>query len=360
MSVVIKEVNQASQQAWERYVSTHPQGTLFHTLTWRDAVQETFGHDSLYLSAWRDETLVGVFPLMRVRSRLAGTVLVSVPYGVYGGTLADDDEAHTALLDRAQHLADRWQAQWIDIRSMEPQWPHLPVVRRYVTFRKHLPDDPGQVLKELPRKARAAARQARERYKLQVSFDDAHLDTVWSLYSQSMRRVASPNYPHKFFRLLIERTVEGTDDRTLDADSHREGHLVQLISYRGRPIAGLISFIYRDTLMPYFAGCDERFEKVHPNNFLYLTAMEHGIRIGCQEFDFGRTRIDNVGPYNFKRFQGFEPTPLHYQYYVPTGGRVPDLHPGNRKLDVARRLWPKLPLSVTRPLGAWLAKSIPG
>ena len=88
--------------------------------------------------------------------------------------------------------------------------------------------------------------------------------------------------------------------------------------------------------------------------------MERGVRIGCREFDFGRSRVDNAGPYNFKRYQGFEPTPLQYQYYVPQGGRTPDLHPGNRKLDMARRLWPKLPLSVTRPLGAWLAKSIPG
>ena len=99
---------------------------------------------------------------------------------------------------------------------------------------------------------------------------------------------------------------------------------------------------------------------MHPNNFLYLTAMERGVQIGCREFDFGRSRVDNAGPYNFKRYQGFEPTPLQYQYYVPRGGRMPDLHPGNRKLDMARRLWPRLPLSVTRPLGAWLAKSIPG
>jgi len=360
MSVYVREVDQACGQAWENYAARHPKGTLFHTLVWGDAVQEAFGHESLHLTARRGETLAGIFPLMRVRSRLAGTVLVSVPYGVYGGTLADDDEAHTALLDHAQRLADRLRAQWIDIRSIEPQWPHLPVVRRYVTFRKRLPDDPGQVLSELPRKARAAARQARDRYGLQVSFDDAHLETVWSLYSQSMRRVASPNYPLDFFRLLIERTAEGTEGRAGDSDRPRPGHLVQLVSYRGRPIAGLISFIYRDTLMPYFAGCDERFEKVHPNNFLYLSAMERGVQIGCREFDFGRSRVDNAGPYNFKRYQGFEPTPLQYQYYVPRGGRMPNLHPGNRKLDMARRLWPKLPLSLTRPLGAWLAKSIPG
>ncbi len=366
MSVEVAELKERSgrgltepaETAWSSYVQTHPAATFFHTLTWRDAVTAAFGHESRYLLAFRESRVAGVFPLTRVSSRLAGTILVSVPYAVYGGTLADDREVHRALLVYAQELADRLKAQWLDIRSREPQWPELPVVRRYVTFRKALPADPADVLSSLPRKARAAARQARERYRLTVEFDDRHLGAVWRLYSQNMRRLASPNYPARFFEALIERTSSPGTEKLGPGGQPR--HLVQLILRQNRPIAGLVSFIHRGVLMPYFSGCDARFEKYHPNNFMYLTAMEEGVRLGCREFDFGRTRIDNEGPYNFKRFQGFEPTPLHYQYYVPDGGCAPNLNPGNPKLQLARRLWPRLPLAVTRPLGAWLTKSIPG
>lgn len=354
MTVEISRINARLAQRCQAYVDRHPKATFFHTDIWREAVTEAFGHDDCSLSAWRDGQVVGMLPLMRIVSRLAGTLLVSVPYAIYGGALSDDAEASTALLDHARRLADRMRAQWMDIRSIEPQWPDLPVLSRYVTFRKQLPDDPGRVLQELPRKARAAARQARERFGLQASFDVEQLPTIWELYSQSMRRLASPNYPVEFFRALVERTKPATSGDSGPA------HVVQIIRHQGRPIAGLLSFVYRGTLLPYFAGCDERFEKYHPNNFLYLTAMEKGAELGCREFDFGRSRIDNAGAYNFKRFQGFEPTPLHYQYYVPRGGHAPDLHPGNPKLALARRLWPRLPLAVTRPLGAWLAKSIPG
>ena len=356
MGIVIRQLEPQHATEWSAYVDRHPEGTFFHTLIWRDAVTEAFGHESLYLTAWRDGRLVWVFPLVVVSSHLAGTILVSIPYAVYGGTLADDAEVHQALLARAQHLARRRHANWVDIRSRTAQWADLPVLERYVTFRKELPDNPADVLANLPRKARAAARQAREKFGLTVSFDDADLGTVWSLYSQNMRRVASPNYPPSFFR----RLVEGSQRMGAGAATDRPGHLVQVIRYQDQPIAGLLSFVYRGTLMPYFAGCDERYEKYHPNNFMYLTAMEQGVELGCREFDFGRTRLDNSGPYNFKRFQGFEPTPLQYQYYVPAGGRTPDLHPGNPRLALARRVWPRLPLAVTRPLGAWLAKSIPG
>ncbi len=357
MSLTVRELGSSDEAAWESYVAGHARGTLFHSLTWRDAVQEAFGHEGHYLCAWRGDQLAGVFPLTRVNSRLAGNILVSVPYAVYGGALADDREALVALLNASRELAIEVKAQWIDIRSREMQWSELPVVRRYVTFQKALPASADEVLGHLPRKARAAARAAREKYGLIAEFDVQHLEEVWRLYSLNMRRLASPNYPARFFRALIERTGSaGVYPRRVDAPAH----VVQLVRHRGRPIAGLISFLYRGTLMPYFSGCDDRFQKYHPNNFLYLTAMEEGVRLGAGTFDFGRTRIDNQGPYDFKRFQGFEPTPLHYQYYVPEGGRAPDLHPGNPRVSLARRIWPRLPLAVTRPLGAWISKSIPG
>jgi hypothetical protein len=377
MLVRVTELDGSTAGRWDDYVARHPEATFFHTLIWRDAVAEAFGHSSHYLLAWRADRVVGVFPLTRVDSRLAGTLLVSVPYAVYGGTLADDDQTHDALLDAAMELAARMRAQWLDVRSIHARWPRLPVLDRYVTFRKPLPDDPDRVLAEMPRKARAAARQARERYGLVSRFGDQLLDAVWGLYSQSMRRLASPNYPIRFFRALLERSAlsppKGTRTKTgarrqEPEDSSRvgpsrasgPGHVVQVVEHQGRPIAGLVSFIYRDTMLPYFAGCDERFEKYHPNHVMYLAAMEKGVELGCREFDFGRTRVDNQGSYDFKRFQGFEPTPLQYQYFVPEGGRAPDLTPSNPGLQLGRRVWPRLPLAVTRPLGAWLAKSIPG
>lgn len=356
MSVVVRELQREDEAAWASYIASHPQGTFFHSLTWRDAVQDAFGHESRYLTAWRDEQLVGVFPLACVSSRIAGTILVSVPYAVYGGSLADDAEAHAELLDEVKRIAHDVKAQWVDIRSQQVQWPDLPVVKRYVTFQKALPDDPDAVLGQLPRKARAAARQAREKFELTADFDPSRLREVWRLYSLSMRRLASPNYPARFFQALIDRTEHASYPRSADG----VGHVVQLVLRQGQPIAGLISFLHRGTMIPYFSGCDDRYQMYHPNNFLYLSAMEEGVRLGARSFDFGRTRIDNEGPYNFKRFQGFEPTPLNYQYYVPSGGKAPDLHPGNPRLSLARRIWPRLPLAVTRPLGAWIAKSIPG
>ena len=87
---------------------------------------------------------------------------------------------------------------------------------------------------------------------------------------------------------------------------------------------------------------------------------ERAVRSGLRRFDFGRSRAANKGPVGFKKNQGFKPQPLGYQRYVPPGQTAPNLSPANPRFALARRVWQRLPLPVTRALGARLAGSLPG
>ncbi len=346
MSTTIESLAPEDRPHWEAYVRAARDGTFYHTLAWRDAVESAFGHEPHYLIARHEGRIVGVLPLFLVRSWIAGRLLVSVPYAVYGGAIHDDEEAATALLERAKDLADELSARCIDLRSFRAAWPDLPVVDRYVTFRKALPERVEDVLASLPRKARAAARNGRNKHGLTVEFGDHLVETVWDLYARSMKRLASPNYPIAFFRGLMDNTPKE--------------HVVSLVRYQGRPAAGLVTFLYKDIVLPYFSGCEASLDRYGINNVLYLSIMEWGVEHGYREFDFGRTRKENYGPYDFKRHQGFEPEPLEYQVYVPPGRQAPELTPGKGKFALAQRIYGRLPLMVTKRLGAWLARSVPG
>ncbi len=229
---------------------------------------------------------------------------------------------------------------------MEAADPTLPVRGGYATFRRILPRGESELETFLPRKARAAARKAIERHALSTEFGMSHLDVIWQLYARSMRRLGSVNYPKRFFSAL--------------AANFESGLIVQVVRQAGRPVAGLISFRHRDEFMPYFVGFDERVELYGLSQYLYLESMRWAVRNGCRVYDFGRSRVDNRGAYEFKRLCGFEPRPLGYQVYVPGGREAPDLSAGSAKWRMARQAWKYLPLAVARPLGAWLSKSIPG
>jgi len=343
--------------AWDRFVRTHAGGTPFHLTAWLESVRDVFGHEPFGLVAWRGERVVGVLPLFLVRSRLGGAMLVSVPYAVAGGMLADDEAARGALWTEALKVANDARVGVIDLRCVSDRvgprtdsrgWDGWRLIEpaEHVTFERELPAAVEDVAGWLPRKARAAARNGEEKHGLVAEFGRQHLPIVWRLYCRSMRRLGSISYPYDFFDQLVER---------FSRDAH-----VQIVRRGAQVVGGLVSFRFGDTFLPYFAGCDERFNHWQTNNVLYLAAMRRAVEVGCRVFDFGRTRVDNRGSYDFKRFHGFEPTPLAYQRWVRGRNAAPALSANAAKFRLARRIWPKLPQAVCVRLSAVLARHIPG
>jgi len=339
-------LDSVARHAWADYVTRAPAGTLFHHPDWCECVAAAFRHQPLHLLARRGGATVGVLPLLGVRSLLAGELLVSVPYGTYGGILAEDAEARAGLAAAAVRLTHARGARLLELRSAVGGLAGWVDDRRYVVFTRRLPSRVEELETYLPRKARAAARQARRREGLTVRHDAGLLRLTWGLYARSMRRLGSLNYPYRFFEKLVE---------TLGPRAW-----VTVVWKGARPVAGLLSFVFRDRVYPYFVGVDERRRCTGATNLLYLSVMERAVGEGLRWFDFGRSRRDNVGAFDFKRNQGFEPQPLGYQRYVPPGATLPDLSPGNPRYARLRRVWTRLPLALTRPLGAWLSASIPG
>lgn len=345
-AVRISVLTDEDRAAWDGYVRCHNHGTLFHTLAWRDAVAGAFGHEAYYLVAQSNGSVVGVLPAFLVASRILGRMMVSVPYGVAGGVLADDDEVARQLLERLKELAERARCGFIDLRSERAVHADLAVLDRYVGFERALPARVEDVLGWLPRKARAAARNARDKYGLSVDYDAGHLLTVWRLYAQSMRRLGSLTYPYRFFASLADRLPRN--------------HWVCVVRRDGRAIAGLVTFLYGHRVMPYFYGAMEEARRFDAGNLIYLSVMERAVAAGYRVFDFGRSRVKNTGSMNFKRFCGFEPRALEYQYYCAPGVGVPDTSPTSRRYALARRVWPALPLFITRALGSALSRHVPG
>lgn len=332
--------------AWGRYVDGRNDASFFHHPDWSLTVEKIFGHRPRHLRATRNGQIVGVLPLVEVQSLFGGRLWVSVPYGTYGGILADDDEAATALANETMRLAEECDARLVDLRSARATAPGFEPVPGYLGFTRDLPLHPNEVSASLPKRARAAARHARDRDGVTVQHDAKLLKIVWQLYCRSMRRIASINYPYKFFVQLAERF----SDRAWVT-----------VAWKGeQPVCGTFSLVFRDTVMPYILGADERIRCDGAANLLYWSVMERAVRSGLHRFDYGRSRADNKGAVGFKKNQGFTPHELQYQRFVPAGRKAPDLKPSNPKFALARRMWPRLPLSMTKVLGARLSRSIPG
>lgn len=353
----VRELLPGEDARWDSYVSRHPLGTFFHRTGWARTVAEQFRHQPHHLVVEQGRRWLGVLPLFLTRSLFLGRNLVSMPYAVYGGVLADDERAQQALIAQATQLGRELGVGYVELRHLEARAGDRPRSPLYVTFRCELPEDPAEVMARIPKKARAEVRCAREpaapaiEGKRRESFGirvtpDGSVDELFALFAENKRRLGSPSLPRRWFHGLVEEFGKA-------AVVHRA------VDPSGRTLAAVMSFCFKDTVYAYYSGSRSDVNVTGVNNWIYCAIMEWAVEQGYRHFDFGRSRVDS-GPAKFKKNMGFEAEPLHYEYVLlGPGAKLPEFHPSNPKLALPRRLWSKMPMAACNFLGARLSRHLP-
>ena len=80
-------------------------------------------------------------------------------------------------------------------------------------------------------------------------------------------------------------------------------------------MSGVLSFYFRDEVLPYYAGDTEEARDLAANDFKYWELMRRACERGVRMFDYGRSKR-GTGSFDFKKNWGFEPAPLAYEYQL--------------------------------------------
>jgi FemAB-related protein (PEP-CTERM system-associated) len=337
--LVLRELRAGDVARWNRFVDECPEATFFHRAEWQRVIREAFGHPTWYwLAEDGDGRVRGVLPLVRVRSWLFGDTLASIPFGVYGGVAAADAGARRFLEEQACDLARRLGVGALEMRNLaecRPDWPRKDL---YVTFRKPIAADHEANLKAVPRKQRAMVRKGIEAGLESTPSDDP--DRLFRTYAASVRNLGTPVFPRRYFRLLQETFGPACD--TL------------VVTHQGRDVAAVMSFYFRDEVLPYYGGSLPLARDLKGNDFMYWELMRRGVDRGCRLFDFGRSKAGS-GSYHFKKNWGFEPQPLHYEYFLVKSAQVPEVNPNNPRYRLFIEAWKRLPLPLANLVGGRLS-----
>ena len=121
---------------WDKYIKNHPNGTLYHLSGWKDAIENTFHLTGHYYIATDNKKILGVLPLFLVKTLFSGKKLISIPFAVYGGILADSREIRTFLLQYAIQLSHKEKVNNLELRNLNDGHEGLPEMDLYVTFIK--------------------------------------------------------------------------------------------------------------------------------------------------------------------------------------------------------------------------------
>ncbi len=337
----LEPLTSEQSRRWDAYVENHPDGTFFHLSGWRTVLEDTLGHRTHYRYAERDGRIVGLLPLGHIASRLFANALISTPFCVYGGPLADDDDIAEALVEEARDRAAALGVDYLEWRLRQPSGKDRPVKDLYVTFRKTLDPDPEANLKAVPRKQRAMIRKGIKAGLESVI--DGGVDRFYEVYAESVRNLGTPVFPKPYFQAL--------------KDTFGDRCEILVVEHRGRPVAGVMNFYFRDEVLPYYGGGTAEARRLYANDFMYWEVMRRAVERGVRVFDYGRSK-KGTGSYRFKKHWGFEPQPLHYEYDLIRAREMPDINPLNPKYRLFIAAWKRLPLPVSKWIGPWLARDL--
>ena len=339
--VTVRTLQANDAARWDAYVQAHPDASFFHRVGWKRVIENAFGHRSHFLLAECGGELAGVLPLAEIDSRLFGHSLGSLPFCAYGGILADHDAAWRALDEAAQALAKQLGVGALEYRNQSAQHVHWPTKDLYVTFKKAIEPEIEVNMTAIPRKQRAMVRKGIKAGL--VSEIDADTTRFFKAYSASVHRLGTPVFSRKFFRLLKSEFGDDCEVLTVTLD--------------GRVISSVMSFYFRDEVLPYYGGGVEAARAVAGNDFMYWEVMRRACERGLKVFDFGRSKR-GTGSFDFKKNWGFEPTPLYYEYFLVNDKTVPEINPLNPKYRLFIQAWKKMPLALANVIGPHIVKNL--
>src|SRR5262249_42058654 len=158
--------------------------------------KRALGHDSFYLVALEQDRIVGVLPLVHIKSSIFGRTLTSLAFLNYGGLLAASEAASSALVHAARELAARLRCQHVELRHKARRVPTLPCRQHKVTMVLRLE---LSLWDRLDRKVRNQVRKAQKSGLTVCEGDTGLLPEFYEVFARNMRDLGTPVYSSRLF-----------------------------------------------------------------------------------------------------------------------------------------------------------------
>ncbi len=340
--MLLVEAFRGTAEEWDDFGRAQEGWTAFHRHAWRALIEEIHGHQCPFLCA-RDSQgkLAGILPLARVRSRLFGHYLISMPFVSYGGPLGSP-AAIESLAAHADAMATADRVKLLELRSLRELPLTLPVSHRKITVVLPLDGGAEAVFGRLKSKLRSQVRRP-QKEGVEYRFGPECVDDFHAVFSRHMRDLGTPALSRSFFRRIAERFG---DDAWFGC-----AYLA------GKPIACGAGFRWDGEFEITWASALREFSHTSANMGLYWAFIERAAEQGLLRFNFGRCTPGGA-THKFKLQWGGIDQPLFW-YHGTGSGAASTPNPDSPKFALATRLWKRLPVPIATALGPHIVRGIP-
>ena len=207
----VKLIEPSDSERWESYVMNHPDATFYHRIAWKSIMEKSFGHKTYYLMATQGTTVVGILPLVHIKSMIFGSIMCSMPFLNFGGICANNQETDDTLLAAAADILRKEKADYLELRHLKQLSCDLPRKTHKVSMTIELNPDPEVLWNKYNSKHRQTIRKAAKN-GLEIRFGKMELlRDFYKVMSRGWRDLGTPIYSCNFFKDVLEDLEESVE-----------------------------------------------------------------------------------------------------------------------------------------------------
>lgn len=346
MGVPVYRIDPLRDPRWQQFTEAHPLASAFHSTAWLQALERTYGYEPAGLTtAAPAEPITNGLVFCQIASWLTGRRLVSLPFTDHCDILTAAPGEADRLLAALSETLDGQKARYAEIRPLHavPAHAGFEPTQEFFLHKLDLRSSPQELFRSFHKDSvqRKIRRSEREGVTVEIGRSPALLREFYRLFLQTRQRHRLPPPPREWFRNLIAAFDDQLQIRVAAKD--------------GRPIAGMVTLRFKDTLVYKYGGSDSRFHAVGGMQALFWNAIQEAHGQGLRFLDFGRSEPDDEGLITFKSRWGTSCSPLQYFRY-PAG--APQQGGSGASARFAGKIFAHLPASLLSAAGKLLYKHV--
>lgn len=338
----IKIIDDSQLSQWEQYVNQHPGSIAWQSMAWSDLLKKHYPSTFYPIVAQDDSGIRGILPLYYIKTRLNKGALISVPYAVAGGIVADDAEASTLLLNEAIRLAGQHDACRITLKQYKTK------------IEGDLLTDANYYNKELSLTTDLDA--------LRGGFDDTNKRVL----DDAENTTFDLEYPSTdikgFFKVLIRhhhrRGVPCVSQRWITDLVDCGMYSIALLKQDGKIVGGTMVKEFKTTVSFPFSCVNGANREDDVPYVLYWKLLSHFALKGMEIFHSGRIPRTNQAD-AYRLGWGGQEHGYFYQFHPNTGAKTEFSRKRGKKRQIVETCWKRLPQSAVKILGPQIVKEFP-
>lgn len=336
-------LNESQRKDWDSYVESSPDVIAWHSWDWSQVLIQHYGCRFYPIAAYDGGRIRGILPLYHVKTFRSGDALMSIPYVVAGGAVADSEEGRQALLAKAIDIARETNIHKLTLKQYKVRIAgDLFTEEGYYNRELTLSPDINAVWNSISAENRAKVEQSRA-HQFTLEYPSKDLDRFYRMLLRDQHAAGVPCMSKSWVRRLYDTGM----------------YEISLLKQGSEIVAGTMVKKFKDTVsFPFtcLAGTTPR--HLLGAYSLYWQIIERLATEGIRICHSGRIpNTDQALPYRLG--WGGTKYPYLYQYYGVAGQKTEFAEKRGRKRELFETVWKHIPVPVARMLAPPIVKQFP-